>query len=117
MDEPNHDGSTGAAHDEEAKHVTETHAQDEAAHSDISNKETNILAAVAAVSVAGVGVAVFSIAPRRCTRRSRNGRAQAFASRWFRLNPVFMTTVRGIYRIGKKTKRRSPRRTNRCRTW
>ena len=62
MDEPNHDGNTGATRDEEAVRITETHAQDDASNSELSNKETNILATVAAVGAVGVGVVVFEAA-------------------------------------------------------
>ena len=106
MDEPNHDGNTGATRDEEAVHITETHAQDDASNSEISNKETNILATVAAVGVVGVGVVVFEAAllPGVVLDVAAMAAPKLLPRVGSALNPVFRSTVRRIYKIGQKTK-------------
>ena len=104
MNGPNHDGS-GVPHIEEATHVTEGHVQDDAANSEMSEEETKLLTTVATVGVVGVEVAVFEaallpglvlgVAAMAAPSSPRVGTA---------LNPLFKSAVRGIYKIGQKTK-------------
>jgi len=106
MDELNHDGGEGALHTEEAKHVTEGLIQDDAAESEMSDGETNILATVAAVGVVAVGVAVFEAAllPGLVLGVAAMGAPKLLPRLGSALNPVFKSTVRGVYKIGQKTK-------------
>lgn len=106
MDEPNHDGGEGAPHAEETKHVTEGLIQDDDAESEMSDGETNILATVAAVSVVGVGVVVFEAAllPGLVLGVAAMAAPRLLPRLGSALNPVFKSTVRGVYKIGQKTK-------------
>ena len=99
---PNHDGS-GAPHIEGAQHVTEEHVQDDA---EISKEEAKILATVATVGVVGVGVAVFEAAllPGVVLGVAAMAAPKLLPRVGSALNPVFRSTVRGIYKIGQKTK-------------
>ena len=94
---PNHDGS-GVP-----QHVTEEHVQDDA---EISKEEAKILATVATVGVVGVGVAVFEAAllPGVVLGVAAMAAPKLLPRVGSALNPVFRSTVRGIYKIGQKTK-------------
>ena len=105
MNGPNHDGS-GVPHIEEAQHVTEEHVQDAAVDAEISKEEAKILATVATVGVVGVGVAVFEAAllPGVVLGVAAMAAPKLLPRVGSALNPVFKSTVRGIYKIGQKTK-------------
>ncbi len=105
MNGPNHDGS-GVLHIEEAKHVTEEHGPDEADDAGITKEEANVLATVAAVGVVGVGVAVFEVAllPGVVLGVAAMAAPKLLPRVGSALNPIFKSTVRGIYKIGQKTK-------------
>ncbi len=105
MNGPNHDGN-GVLHIEEAKHVTEEHGPDEADDAGITKEEANVLATVAAVGVVGVGVAVFEAAllPGVVLGIAAMAAPKLLPRAGSALNPFFRSTVRGIYKIGQKTK-------------
>jgi hypothetical protein len=105
MNGPNHEGSS-VPHIEEAQHVTEEHVQDDAADAEISKEEAKILATVATVGVVGVGVAVFEAAllPGVVLGVAAMAAPKLLPRVGSALNPVFRSTVRGIYKIGQKTK-------------
>jgi hypothetical protein len=105
MNGPNHEGS-GAPHIEEAQHVTEEPVLDDAADAEISKEEAKILATVATVGVVGVGVAVFEAAllPGVVLGVAAMAAPKLLPRVGSALNPVFRSTVRGIYKIGQKTK-------------
>ncbi len=108
MNGPNHDGS-GVPHFEEAQHVSEEHVQDDAADAadaEISKEEAKILATVATVGIVGVGVAVFEAAllPGVVLGVAAMAAPKLLPRVGSALNPVFRSTVRGIYKIGQKTK-------------
>ena len=106
MDGQNHDGNIGAPHHEEAKHVSDAASVDDAAYPEITKEEVNILATVAAVGVVGVGVAVVEAAllPGVVLGVAAMAAPKVLPRLGEALNPVFKSTVRGIYKIGKKTK-------------
>ncbi len=105
MNGPNHDGS-GVPHIEEAKHVTEGHVHDDLADAEITKEEVNVLATVAAVGVVGVGVAVFEAAllPGVVLGVAAMAAPKLLPRVGSALNPVFKSTVRGIYKVGQKTR-------------
>ncbi len=105
MNGPNHDGS-GVPHIEEATHVTEEHVHDDAADSEMSEEETTLLTTVATVGVVGVGVAVFEAAllPGLVLGVAAMAAPKLLPRVGTALNPVFKSAVRGIYKIGQKTK-------------
>ncbi len=105
MNGPNHDGS-GVLHIEEAKPVTEEHGPDDAADVEITKEEVNVLATVAAVGVVGVGVAVFEAAllPGVVLGVAAMAAPKLLPRVGSALSPVFKSTVRGIYKVGQKTK-------------
>jgi hypothetical protein len=86
--------------------VTEEHVQDDAADAEISKEEAKILATVATVGVVGVGVAVFEAAllPGVVLGVAAMAAPKLLPRVGSALNPVFRSTVRGIYKIGQKTK-------------
>ena len=101
----NHDGS-GVPHIEEAMHETDGHVQDEAVDGEMTKEEANILTTVATVGVVGVGVAVFEAAllPGVVLGVVAMAAPKLLPRVGSALNPIFKTTVRGIYKIGQKTK-------------
>ena len=105
MNGPNHDGS-GMPHSEGAQHETEEHVQDDAADAEISKEEAKILATVATVGVVGVGVVLFEAAllPGVVLGVVAMAAPKLLPRVGSALNPVFRSTVRGIYKIGQKTK-------------
>ena len=107
MNGPNHDGSHhGEPHDEEAKHLTEAHDQDDAADLEMSEEETKLLTTVATVGVVGVGVAVFEAAllPGLVLGVAAMAAPKLLPRVGTALNPIFKSAVRGVYKIGQKTK-------------
>ena len=105
MNGPNHDGS-GVPHIEEALHVTEVHGPDDAADAAITKEEVKVLATVAAVGVVGVGVAVFEAAllPGVVLGVAAMAAPKLLPRVGSALSPVFKSTVRGIYKVGQKTR-------------
>ena len=105
MNGPNHDGS-GVPHLEDAKHVTDGHVHDELADAEMTKEEANVLATVAAVGAVGVGVALFEVAllPGVVLGVAAMAAPKVLPRVGEALHPLFRSTVRGIYKIGQKTK-------------
>ena len=111
MSGPNHDAAD-ATHSEHvqrpaeantgAEHTPGEHADTE----EISKEEANLLATVATVGVVGVGVAVFEAAllPGVVLGVAAMAAPKLLPQIGSVLNPVFKSTVRGVYKIGQKTK-------------
>jgi len=107
MNGPNHDGSMGVAHSEELKQAADGSAPDEHADTEkMTDEEASILATVATVGVVGVGVAVFEAAllPGVVLGVAAMAAPKVLPRLGSALNPVFKSTVRGVYKIGQKTK-------------
>jgi hypothetical protein len=97
----------GVPHSEEAKQAAEGDAPDEHADTEkMTGEEVNILATVATVGVVGVGVAVFEAAllPGVVLGVAAMAAPKVLPRLGSALNPVFKSTVRGVYKIGQKTK-------------
>ena len=106
MDGSNHESSEGAPHEEE-KHPTEAYVEEDAAdHPEKTGKQSNILSTAATVGVVGVGVAVFEAAllPGVLLGVAAMAAPKLLPRVGSALNPIFRSTVRGIYKIGQKTK-------------
>ena len=101
-----HDGRGTAPHAEDTNHIAEAEAPDEHADAEISDEEAKILATVAAVGVVGVGVAVFEAAllPGVVLGVAAMAAPKLLPRVGSALNPLFKSTVRGVYKIGQKTK-------------
>jgi hypothetical protein len=97
----------GVAHSEEVKQAADADAPDEHADTEkMTGEEVNILATVATVGVVGVGVAVFEAAllPGVVLGVAAMAAPKVLPRLGSALNPVFKSTVRGVYKIGQKTK-------------
>ena len=105
MNGPTHDGS-GVPHIEEGLHVPEEHGPDDMADATITKEEAKVLATVAAVGVVGVGVAVFEAAllPGVLFGVAAMAAPKLLPRVGSALSPVFKSTVRGIYKVGQKTR-------------
>ena len=86
---------------EDAQAVVETENDDE-----LSEEETNIVATVATVGVVGVGVAIFEAAllPGLVLGVAAMAAPKFAPKIGSALGPMFKSTVRGIYKLGQKTK-------------
>jgi hypothetical protein len=89
-------------HHDQAEH--HDHIDDEDAPLD--DDEKNLLTTVAAVGVVGVGVAVFEAAllPGLALGVAAMAAPKLMPRLGSALNPLFKSTVRGVYKIGQKTK-------------
>lgn len=104
--EPNHEGNS-VAHSDDAQHTANGSAPADHADSEkITDEEANILATVATVGVVGVGVALFEAAllPGVVLGVAAMAAPKVFPRVGEALNPIFKSTVRGVYKVGRKTK-------------
>ena len=100
-----HDEGKAAPHVEDINHENHQDGLDPAAEG-ISDEELKLLATVAAVGVVGVGVAVFEAAllPGVVLGVAAMAVPKLLPRVGAALNPIFKSTVRGVYKIGQKTK-------------
>jgi hypothetical protein len=100
-----HDEGKAVPHVEHGNH--ENH-QDELypASEEMTGEESNLLATVAAVGVVGVGVVVFEAAllPGVVLGVAAMAAPKLLPRLGSALNPLFKSTVRGVYKIGQKTR-------------
>lgn len=91
---------------EEAHAVDVAVESDGSAEEELSKEETDLVATVATVGVVGIGVAVFEAAllPGVALGVAAMAAPKFAPKIGSALGPLFKSTVRGIYKLGQKTK-------------
>jgi hypothetical protein len=91
---------------EEAHAVDVAVEADSSAEEELSKEETDLVATVATVGVVGVGVALFEAAllPGVVLGVAAMAAPKFAPKLGSALSPLFKSTVRGVYKLGQKTK-------------
>ncbi len=94
------------AHEDDAEHGHAIVEAEQDGDDELSEEETNIVATVATVGVVGVGVVLFEAAllPGLVLGVAAMAAPKFVPKIGSALAPMFKSTVRGVYKLGQKTK-------------